>query len=173
MPLNINSLINLPKYIVHCSWTLHSKVKQTKNKSTEILPPLLLTPLYTVHAHAMQEYSYTVRRTVHSGTVVQRNCIILFITQVPNIWISLLNICLSFHLQLIIFLSVPRVTYTDSFVIVYRWWRCFSFSTDGEDICHSLQVVKMFVIVIVIFGICWLPYHVYFIYSFHDQSIVR
>jgi hypothetical protein len=31
----------------------------------------------------------------------------------------------------------------------------------------------MFVLVIAIFGICWLPYHVYFIYSFHDQSIVR
>jgi hypothetical protein len=38
---------------------------------------------------------------------------------------------------------------------------------------HVLQVVKMFVLVIAIFGICWLPYHVYFIYSFHDQSIVR
>ena len=31
----------------------------------------------------------------------------------------------------------------------------------------------MFVAVIVIFGICWLPYHVYFIYSYHDPTITR
>ena len=36
-----------------------------------------------------------------------------------------------------------------------------------------VQVVKMFVFVIGIFGICWLPYHVYFIYSYHDPDITR
>lgn len=30
----------------------------------------------------------------------------------------------------------------------------------------------MFIIIVVIFGVCWLPYHVYFIYTYHDNSIV-
>jgi hypothetical protein len=35
------------------------------------------------------------------------------------------------------------------------------------------KVVKMFVFVIVLFGICWLPYNVYFIYIFHDNTIIK
>ena len=31
----------------------------------------------------------------------------------------------------------------------------------------------MFVIIVVFFGFCWLPYHGYFIYYYHDKSIVR
>lgn len=34
------------------------------------------------------------------------------------------------------------------------------------------QVVKMFILVIVIFGICWLPYHSYFIYTHFNPSIL-
>ena len=37
----------------------------------------------------------------------------------------------------------------------------------------SFQVVKMFLIIVVVFGVCWLPYHVYFIYYYHDKSIVK
>ena len=36
-----------------------------------------------------------------------------------------------------------------------------------------MQVVKMFVIIVTIFGVCWLPYHVYFIYAYHHKSIVN
>ena len=38
---------------------------------------------------------------------------------------------------------------------------------------HSflLKVVKMMVMVVVIFGICWLPYHTYFIWSNIDPTI--
>ena len=31
----------------------------------------------------------------------------------------------------------------------------------------------MFVVIISVFGICWLPYHVYFIYSYHNPDIMR
>ena len=31
----------------------------------------------------------------------------------------------------------------------------------------------MFVFMIILFGICWLPYHVYFIYSYHNPEIMR
>ena len=31
----------------------------------------------------------------------------------------------------------------------------------------------MFAVIITVFGICWLPYHVYFIYSYHNPEIMR
>ena len=35
------------------------------------------------------------------------------------------------------------------------------------------KLVKMFGLVVVIFVICWAPYHIYFIYSYHDPSITQ
>ena len=32
------------------------------------------------------------------------------------------------------------------------------------------KVVYMLVIVTIIFVICWLPYHVYFVYTYHDRK---
>ena len=29
----------------------------------------------------------------------------------------------------------------------------------------------MFMVVVVIFAICWLPYHVYFIYTYHNKEV--
>ena len=34
------------------------------------------------------------------------------------------------------------------------------------------QVVKMFIVVVIIFCVCWLPYHAYFIYTYHDKEVV-
>ena len=31
----------------------------------------------------------------------------------------------------------------------------------------------MFIVVVIIFAVCWLPYHVYFIYTYHDTEIRR
>ncbi|KPJ06007.1 Tachykinin-like peptides receptor 86C [Papilio machaon] len=41
-----------------------------------------------------------------------------------------------------------------------------------DSIQSKRKVVKMFILVIVIFGICWLPYHSYFIYTHFDPSIL-
>ena len=35
-----------------------------------------------------------------------------------------------------------------------------------------LQVSIMFVVVLIVFGVCWLPYHAYFIYSYYNTSIL-
>ena len=37
----------------------------------------------------------------------------------------------------------------------------------------SLQLVKMFAVVVTIFMVCWAPYHIYFIYSYHEPSITK
>ncbi len=31
----------------------------------------------------------------------------------------------------------------------------------------------MLFVVVVIFALCWLPYHLYFIYTYYDQQVVR
>ena len=38
---------------------------------------------------------------------------------------------------------------------------------------QTFQIVKMFGAVTGIFGVCWLPYHTYFMYSFYNPSIMR
>ncbi|XP_050343422.1 tachykinin-like peptides receptor 86C [Nymphalis io] len=42
----------------------------------------------------------------------------------------------------------------------------------ADSIRSKRKVVKMFILVIVIFGICWLPYHTYFIYTHFNPSIL-
>ena len=37
----------------------------------------------------------------------------------------------------------------------------------------NFQIVKMFALVVLIFILCWAPYHIYFIYSYHNPSITR
>ena len=31
----------------------------------------------------------------------------------------------------------------------------------------------MFGFVVVSFAVCWLPYHIYFLYTYHDKDVVR
>ncbi|CAB0006805.1 unnamed protein product [Nesidiocoris tenuis] len=40
-----------------------------------------------------------------------------------------------------------------------------------DNIKSKRKVVRMFITVIVIFAICWLPYHGYFIYVYHNNSV--
>ena len=35
-----------------------------------------------------------------------------------------------------------------------------------------MKVVRMFIIMVTMFALAWLPYHLYFIYIFHDKRIV-
>ena len=34
-------------------------------------------------------------------------------------------------------------------------------------------MVKMFAVVVFIFVVCWAPYHIYFIYSYHNPQITK
>ena len=37
---------------------------------------------------------------------------------------------------------------------------------------NKRRIIKMFVVIISVFGVCWLPYHVYFLYSYHQPTIM-
>ncbi|KAL4092309.1 hypothetical protein QTP88_026833 [Uroleucon formosanum] len=41
-----------------------------------------------------------------------------------------------------------------------------------ESIKSKKKVVRMFAVVVAIFLICWLPYHSYFVYAYHNKGIV-
>ena len=49
-----------------------------------------------------------------------------------------------------------------------------NFSTaQAEAIKSKKRIVKMFVFMIILFGICWLPYNIYFLYVFHDPKFMQ
>ena len=39
--------------------------------------------------------------------------------------------------------------------------------------CSLQQLVVMFSVVVTIFMVCWAPYHIYFIYSYHEPNITK
>ncbi|KAL1117622.1 hypothetical protein AAG570_003937 [Ranatra chinensis] len=41
-----------------------------------------------------------------------------------------------------------------------------------ECIRAKRKVVRMFLVVVSVFGVCWLPYHSYFIYTYHKKEFV-
>ena len=49
----------------------------------------------------------------------------------------------------------------------------FDFASTCILLTTFVQIVKMFGAVIAIFAICWLPYHLYFMYSFFNPSIMK
>ena len=42
-----------------------------------------------------------------------------------------------------------------------------------ESIKAKRKVVKMLITVTVIFALCWLPYHVYFLYTYHRMEVMK
>lgn len=45
------------------------------------------------------------------------------------------------------------------------------FSSSSFSCCFLLQVVRMFAMIVSIFCICWAPYHIFYVYSYHVPSI--
>nr|CAH7754246.1 unnamed protein product [Callosobruchus chinensis] len=41
-----------------------------------------------------------------------------------------------------------------------------------DSIQSKKKIVKMFILIVLIFGLCWLPYHGYFIYVYFDTSVI-
>lgn len=70
-------------------------------------------------------------------------------------------------------------TFVSSNVIIQNSWKSlenssFSYSLKQEvtdAMFEMIQVVKMMMVVVTIFAVCWLPYHVYFIISWHQPAI--
>lgn len=42
-----------------------------------------------------------------------------------------------------------------------------------NEIFISLQVVHMLVSIMMLFAICWLPYHIYFLYTYYNSEVLQ
>ncbi|CAG9579729.1 unnamed protein product [Danaus chrysippus] len=79
----------------------------------------------------------------------------------------------------LIFLAVTYVAPMSVMVWAYaRMSSALRGRTIGECTHHQMQVVRskrkvvrMFVLVVMVFALCWLPYHAYFVLVYHHQSL--
>lgn len=55
------------------------------------------------------------------------------------------------------------------FAWIYRF--AFTLRFICKQYCDRLQVVRMFIAVVTIFAICWLPYHMFYVYAYHQPNI--
>ncbi|GFQ88847.1 tachykinin-like peptides receptor 86C [Trichonephila clavata] len=85
------------------------------------------------------------------------------------------------HIYNIIFLVVTYVLPMCSMAVTYTWVGCVLWGSKviGEhtvmqnDVIRSKQrVVHMLIAIVVLFGVCWLPYHIYFLYVYHHQEAI-
>ncbi|RWS28814.1 tachykinin-like peptides receptor 86C, partial [Leptotrombidium deliense] len=91
------------------------------------------------------------------------------------------NISHTFRYNIVFFVVtyvIPMIT----LCITYAWmssvlWKSESIGEVTELQKNSVKakknVVKMLVTVVILFAICWLPYHVYFLYVYHFPSTVH
>ncbi|CAG2059772.1 unnamed protein product, partial [Timema podura] len=42
-----------------------------------------------------------------------------------------------------------------------------------DAIKSKRKVIQMFILVVIIFALCWLPYHGFFIYAYHNNDVTR
>ncbi|XP_022705660.1 tachykinin-like peptides receptor 86C [Varroa jacobsoni] len=71
---------------------------------------------------------------------------------------------------------VPMVTIAIAYSIMgHVLWRSKGIGEQTERqkeaIRSKQRVVRMLVVVVMIFGVCWLPYHLYFIYTYLDPDV--
>lgn len=41
-----------------------------------------------------------------------------------------------------------------------------------EAMKSKRKVVRMFIIIVSIFAVCWLPYHLFFVYAYHNNRVI-
>ncbi|XP_022242495.1 tachykinin-like peptides receptor 86C [Limulus polyphemus] len=119
-------------------------------------------------------YSTTITYTYQDGTI--RTLCLLFWPDGPagasesdyayNIAFFLLTYGLPITLMAAAYISMSRVLWRQSL-------DGESTQVQSEAIKSKRRVVYMLTSVVVIFGVCWLPYHVYFLYVYHDKEFVK
>ncbi|XP_023225865.1 tachykinin-like peptides receptor 86C isoform X1 [Centruroides sculpturatus] len=79
----------------------------------------------------------------------------------------------------IIFLFVTYVVPMIFMIVTYTWMGQNLWGNKGigeltvpqlEAVKSKQRVVKMFIVVVLLFAVCWLPYHVYFLYAYHHKD---
>ncbi|XP_054715250.1 tachykinin-like peptides receptor 86C [Uloborus diversus] len=86
------------------------------------------------------------------------------------------------HVYNIAFLILTYIIPMTTMMITYTWVGCVLWGSKviGENTDLQNQVVKskqrvvhMLVAIMLLFAICWLPYHVYFLYTYYNQEVLH
>ncbi|XP_076359163.1 tachykinin-like peptides receptor 86C [Tachypleus tridentatus] len=119
-------------------------------------------------------YSTTITYTYQDGTL--RTLCLLIWPDGPagtsksdyayNIAFSLLTYGLPITSMAVAYISMSRVLWRQTLAGE-------STPVQPETIKSKRRVVRMLTGVVVIFGVCWLPYHIYFLYTYHDKEFVK
>ncbi|XP_015913764.2 tachykinin-like peptides receptor 86C [Parasteatoda tepidariorum] len=86
------------------------------------------------------------------------------------------------HVYNIIFLLVTYVIPMCCMAVTYTWIGCILWRSKviGENsdpqnnvIKSKQRVVHMLVAIMLLFAICWLPYHIYFLYTYYNSEVLQ
>ncbi|XP_057370381.2 neuromedin-K receptor-like isoform X2 [Daphnia carinata] len=118
-------------------------------------------------------YSQTISHKYSNGEV-RIVCIVVWPDGLPSVSQQdfIYNIIFTV-LTYLIPVSVMGVCYSR---MSYILWRSQSIGELNQRQAESIQskrkVVRMFMVIVVLFAVCWLPYHGYFVYQFIDHQVI-
>ncbi|XP_067139073.1 tachykinin-like peptides receptor 86C [Centruroides vittatus] len=89
-------------------------------------------------------------------------------TSKKEYWYNVVFLLVTYVIPMILM----AITYSRMGSVLWGSARIGETTDRQETLIRSKQkVVKMLATVIMLFGICWLPYHVYFLYIYHDKDV--
>lgn len=100
-------------------------------------------------------------------------CLCLFFVE------FLLFLCFPFHFlyrfpSMWLLLEHKSILFLGFVLIMSKWAETkieTNFTNNKIYFRYQLQVVRMFIAVVTIFAICWLPYHMFYVYAYHQPHI--
>ncbi|XP_037084403.1 tachykinin-like peptides receptor 86C [Pollicipes pollicipes] len=119
-------------------------------------------------------YSQVISHT-YSGGNVRHGCVLVWDDGPPMISFTDYVYNMVFLTTTYVF---PMLAMAVSYCIIGRelWGsRSIGIQTDRQlaSVRSKRKIVRMFIIVVTTFAVCWLPYQAYFVYVYHDSSLAR
>lgn len=72
---------------------------------------------------------------------------------------------------LMLFDEIGNEIFPLSFAIFLSFFRSLFPFRRARNLHNEMKVVRMFIAVVTIFAICWLPYHMFYVYAYHKPHI--
>ncbi|XP_030754649.1 tachykinin-like peptides receptor 86C [Sitophilus oryzae] len=139
---------------------------------TYLVPMALMSMCYTIMGKVLWGSRSIGELTQRQADAIRskRKVVKMFILVV-----LIFGLCwLPYHSYFIYIYYDTKVIYSKYTQHVYLsfYWFAMSNAMVNPLIYYWMNVVKMFILVVLIFGLCWLPYHSYFIYIYYDTKVI-
>ncbi|XP_076315535.1 tachykinin-like peptides receptor 86C [Tachypleus tridentatus] len=161
--------MSLERYVV----TLHPLLPRM-TKKTAIFAIVMVWLSSALLSLPTLLYSTTVSYTYQDGTF-RTLCLLIWpdgptgnsdSDYIYNIAFFILTYVLPIGSMAVAYISMSRVLWRQSVDGVTN-------QIQPEAVKSKRRVVRMLTAIVVIFGVCWLPYHIYFLYTYHDKELVK